>query len=318
MGNGKTMKALALESFDSPPSVIDVPEPEPGPGEVLVRVRAASINAYDTFVAMGAMRDFLPHEFPAVIGSDLAGVVESVGVDAARFAQGDRVFGMIGQKASVHDGTFAETATPTAATLSRIPDDVEDPQAGSLGIAGTTAMSAVEAVAPAQGATVLIVGATGGVGTFAIQLAASRGAHVIASALPADEEVVMRLGAAESVDYSSDLAAEMRLRHPDGVDGLIDLVNRDAEGFRLLAALVRDGGHATSAVGGAGESTSLGDVTVSNIGGNPGHLATLAAMVAEGTLRAEIRRTYPLADAGRALMDFTQEHTVGKLVITVP
>lgn len=318
MGDGKTIRALALESFESPPSVIDVPEPAAGPGEVLVRVRAASINAFDIFVAMGAMKDNMPHEFPAVIGSDLAGVVEAVGEDVEGLASGDRVFGMLGFKGSVHDGTFGELATPQAASLSRIPGGVDDQQAGSLGIAGTTAMSAVDAIAATTGGTVLIVGATGGVGTFAIQLAAAQGAHVIASALPDDEDVIRGLGAVETVDYTNDLPAAIRERHPDGVDGLIDLVNRDPAGFASLAGLVRDGGRATSSVGGAGEATEIGSVAVSNINGNPAHLEALANMIADGKLRAVIRRTYPLADAAQALTDFAQQHTLGKLVITVP
>ena len=318
MTNGTSMKALALEGFDVPPVVIDVPTPEPGVGEVLVRVRAASVNAFDTFVAAGAMKDYLPHEFPAVLGQDIAGVVASVGEGVDGFVRGDRVFGTLGVKGAVHDGTFGELATPQAASLSKTPENVNDEQAGSLGVAGTTAMSAVEAVDPAAGATVLIVGATGGVGAFAIQLAAARGAHVIASVRSGDEDFVTGLGAAETVDYTGDLAAAVRDRYPDGVDAAIDLVNRDPAGFAALVGLVRDGGSAASAVGGAGEATEIGGVSVANVGGDPSHLAALGVLVAAGTLRAAIQRTYRLADAAQALTDFTNGHTVGKLVITVP
>ena len=181
-----SMRALALEGFDRAPSVTDVPAPEPAAGELLVRVRAASVNAYDTFVAMGMMKDYLPYEFPAVIGQDLSGVVESVGPGVDGFRENDLVFGTLGMRATVHDGTFAERAVPQAASLAITPEGVDDLQAGSLGVAGTTAMSAVEAVGLVEGATVLIVGATGGVGTFAIQLAALRGAHPIASVRSGD------------------------------------------------------------------------------------------------------------------------------------
>ncbi len=317
MSNGTTIRALALEGFDGAPSVIDVPALEPGPGEVLVRVRAASVNAYDTFVAMGMMKDYMSYEFPVVIGTDLAGVVEAAGEGIEGFTVGDRVFGTLGAKGSVHDGTFAELSTPQAMALARTPDDVDDQQAGSLGIAGTTAMSAVEAVDPTDGASVLVVGATGGVGTFAIQLAAARGAHVVASVRSGDEDFVVGLGAAETVDYSNDLVATVGKRYPDGIGGLIDLVNRDPAGFAGLVGLVRDGGRAASVLGGAGESTEIGAVTVSNIGGDPTHLAALASLVGEGTIRTAIRRTYPLADAAQALTDFTSEHTLGKLVITM-
>ena len=310
------MRALALASFDVPPAVTDVPEPTAGPGEVLVRVRAASINAYDLGVAGGFMKDYLPYEFPAVIGNDVAGTVEALGEGVDGFSVGDRVFGTMGSKAAIHHGAFAELANPQAAAIAIAPDELSDQDAGSLGVAGTTAMSAVEAVAPSEGAEVLVVGATGGVGTFAIQLAALRGAHVIASVRPGDEDFVTELGAAETIDYTGDLLATIRERHPDGIDAVIDAVNRDTAAFAALAALVRSGGRATSVVGGAGESTEIGTVSVSNTGGNPPFLPALAELVVRGELRVAVRRTYALADAAQALQDFATGHTLGKLVIS--
>jgi hypothetical protein len=137
-----SIKALALEGFESGPKLIEVPSPEAGPGEVLVRVTAASVNAYDTFVAMGMARSYMSYKFPAVLGQDIAGVVEAVGAGAEGFEGGDRVFGTMGAKGVVHDGSFGELSTPQASALSVIPDGVDDQQAGSLGVAGTTAMSA--------------------------------------------------------------------------------------------------------------------------------------------------------------------------------
>jgi NADPH:quinone reductase-like Zn-dependent oxidoreductase len=312
------IKALALEGFDRAPALIDVPALQPASGELLVRVHAASVNAYDAFVAMGMAKDFMTYQFPAVLGQDLAGVVEGVGEGVEGFREGDRVFGTIGAKGTVHDGTFAELSTPLVPALALTPVAVDDQQAGTLGVAATTAMSAVEAIDPSKGATVLIVGATGGVGTFATQLAAARGAHVIASVLPGDEGVVTALGAAETVDYSNDVIGAVRERHPDGIDAVIDLVNRDPGAFGALVGLVRVGGTAASALGGAGDATEIGEVQVQNAGGDPSHLGALASLIEDGTLKAAIRRTYPLADAAQALTDFTNHHTVGKLVITMP
>jgi NADPH:quinone reductase-like Zn-dependent oxidoreductase len=311
------MRALALTSFDLPVSVVDVASPEPADGEVLVRVGAASVNAYDVAVAMGGMRQYLSYEFPAVIGMDVAGVVERVGAGVEGFEPGTRVFGTMGSKSAIHDGTFGQLVAADAGSLAVTPDGVDNSKAGSLGVAGTTALTAVNAVDPARGDRVLIVGATGGVGSFAIQLAAAQGAHVIASARPGDEDFVTDLGAAETVDYTGDLPAIIRAGYPDGVDGLIDLVNRDPGTFASLVGLVRKGGRATSALGGAGESTEIDGVTVSNISSDPTLLGTLAEMVAEGTLRVPIRRAYPLEDAAAALDAFTNEHTVGKLVIVM-
>lgn len=311
------MKALALEAFDVPPAVIDVPEPVAGPGEVLVRVHASSVNAFDVGVAAGFMKDFMPYEFPAVIGSDVAGSIEAVGDGVEGFEIGERVFGMMGSKGAIHDGAFAELATPQAGSIATAPDGLSDADAGTLAVAGTTAMSAVGAADPSEGARVLIVGATGGVGTFAIQLATLRGAHVIASVRPGDEDFVIGLGAAETVDYTGDVVAAIRDRYPDGIDAVIDAVNRDHDAFAALTGVVREGGRAASVVGGAGESSQIGEVTVSNAGGNPAYLPAVAELVVQGKLRVAIRRTYALADAAKALQDFANEHTLGKLVITI-
>jgi NADPH:quinone reductase-like Zn-dependent oxidoreductase len=311
------MRALALESFDVSPAVIDIAEPVAGPGEVLVRVRAASVNAFDVGVAAGAMKEYLPYTFPAVIGTDLAGTIEAIGEDADGFSVGDRVFGMMGSKGTIHDGSFGELATPQAGSIAHTADALPDADAGSLAVAGTTAMSAVEAVDPGEGARVLIVGATGGVGTFAIQLATLRAAHVVASVRPGDEDFVTGLGAAETVDYTGDVVAALRERYPDGIDALIDAVNHDPDAFAALVGLVRKGGRATSVVGGAGESSQIGGVSVSNTGASPAHLTALADLVVHGKIRVAIRRTYALAEAARALQDFANEHMLGKLVITM-
>jgi NADPH2:quinone reductase len=311
------MKALALSSFDRSPTVIDVEDPGPGVGEVLVRVAAASINAYDAAVASGAMRQYLTYELPAVLGGDLAGTIEALGDGVEGFSIGERVFGMMGMKTTIHDGSFGELATPNAVSITSTPEGVRDVDAGSLAVAGTTAVSAVDAVEPTEGSLVLVLGATGGVGAFAVQLARLRGAQVIASIRPGDEGFVADLGAVETVDYTGDLLGTVRERYPDGVDGVIDAVSPDPDVFARVAGLVRGGGRGVSTRGAAGESTEIEGVKVTNANGNPAHLGPLAEMVGKGDVRAPIRRTYPLADAAQALEDFSTEHTVGKLVITM-
>jgi NADPH:quinone reductase-like Zn-dependent oxidoreductase len=307
------MKAFALSSFDEPAAVIEVDDPIVQAGEVLVRVAAASLNPYDAFVASGAAKSFMEYAFPAVLGGDVAGTVEALGDDVDGFAVGDRVFGMMGMKGSVHDGSFAERTTPQAGAVAKTPQEVSDTDAGSLGVAGTTAVSAVDAVDVRDGARVLIVGATGGVGSFAMQLARLGGAHVIASVRPGDEDFVTGLGAAETVDYTGDIVEAIRDRYPDGVDAAIDLVNRD-EDFQRIVSLVRKGGHAASALG-AAAGEEIDGVRTSNANGNPANLLPIAALVAEGKVRVAVTRTYRLDDAAQALRDLTDEHTLGKLVI---
>ena len=163
-------------------------------------------------------------------------------------------------KGAIHDGSFAERANPQAASVAIAPEGLSDVDAGSLAVAGTTAMSAVQAVDPGEGGRVLIVGATGGVGTFAIQLAQLRGAHVIASVRPGDEGFVTDLGANETVDYTGDVVAAIRERYPDGIDAVIDAVTATRARSRASPAW-SPGGSATSVVGGAGESSELDGVS---------------------------------------------------------
>jgi NADPH:quinone reductase-like Zn-dependent oxidoreductase len=309
------MKAFALSSFDEPPAVIEVRDPIVQAGEVLVRVAAASLNPYDAFVATGAAKAFMSYDFPAVLGGDLAGTVEALGDEVEGFTLGDRVFGMMGSKGSVHDGSIAEVATPQAAAIARAPDAVSDTDASTLGVAGTTAVGAIEAVGPGDGQHLLIVGATGGVGSFAIQLARLRGAEVIATVRPGDEGFVTDLGATETVDYTGDVGATIRERYPDGVDAAIDGVSGGEE-FQRIVGLVRKGGRAASTRG-AAEGEEMDGVTVANANGNPAHLTALADLVADGKVRVAATHTYRLEDAAQALRDLNEQHTLGKLLITM-
>jgi NADPH:quinone reductase-like Zn-dependent oxidoreductase len=178
-------------------------------------------------------------------------------------------------------------------------------------------MSAIEVLAPTEGTVVPVLGATGGVGSFALQLAAVRGAKVIASVRPGDETFVTDLGAAETVDYTGDLAGDLHRRYPGGVDAVVDAVSYGDEAFGAIADVVRDGGTLVSTRGAAGQATEIGHVRVANANGNPAHLLSLADLVVNGRLKVPVRKTYVLADAAQAIADFAEQHTVGKLVITM-
>jgi NADPH:quinone reductase len=120
---------------------------------------------------------------------------------------------------------------------------------------------------------------------------------------------VTGLGAAETLDYTGDVTAAIRERYPDGIDAVVDAVNRDHDAFAALVGIVREGGHATSVVGGAGESSQIGGVSVSNTGGDPAYLTALADLVVQGKVRVAIRRTYTLADAAQAQGFRERTHT---------
>ena len=169
------MRAFAMSGFDAAPALAELDVPEPAEGEVRVRVRAASVNGFDLAVAAGYTRDYMEHRFPLVLGKDFAGEIDAVGSGVSDYAVGDRVFGTV-TKPYLGDGSFAEYVTvPTVIGLSRIPERVSFNEAAALGLAGAAADGVVEGIAVQPGHTVLVIGATGGVGNQVVQLAVAGG-----------------------------------------------------------------------------------------------------------------------------------------------
>ena len=313
------MKAAALVDFESGLAVREVPAPEPAAGELLVRVRAASVGNVDVLIAGGVLRGMMEYVFPVIPGRDFAGRVERVGDGVTAFAAGDEVLGWFMQPV-LHEGTWAEYAVVAeSGFVARRPAGLDVVQAAALPLAAMTAHALVEAVAAAPGTKLLVVGAGGGVGVFAVQLAARCGAAVIATARPGDERRLRELGAAETVDYTSgDLAAAVRERHPRGIDGVIDVVNRSPEELAPLAALVRDGGAVASAIGAAaaeGRSVTATNVVAQAL--DPAVLREVVALAGTGELRVPVEAVYPLEEAPAAVAAFAAGKR-GKLVLTVP
>ena len=314
------MKAFALLRADQPASLVDLPDPEVGPGGVLIRIHAASVNGFDVFQAGGQLTAMMEHAFPTVVGRDFAGVVEAVGAGRTDLAVGDEVFGFVPTTPPLHDGTYAEALAGAGLVLARKPAGLSFEVAAAIPLAGSTALDSVDAVEIGPGHTVLVVGATGGVGHIAVQLAASRGATVIATAKTGDEEAFVRgLGASETVDYATgDVAESLRGRFPDGVEALIDAVNR-GDAFTRLAELVRSGGRVATTLGAADvDALAARGVRATNIMGapTPEKLSSLAELAVAGTLRVDVERTFPLSEANAALAAF-QAGTRGKLVLVV-
>jgi NADPH:quinone reductase-like Zn-dependent oxidoreductase len=291
------MKAFALEDFGAEPRVTEIPNRAPGDGEVLVRVQAASLNGFDRAVASGMARAYMEYRFPVVIGRDFAGTLESTG---------ENVFGVL-TGSELHHGTIAEFAVvPSAVGLASRPPEVSVADAGALGLAGTTAVTALDAAGVASGQTVLIAGATGGVGSFAVQLAKARGARVVATAHSDDADYVRDLGADDVIDYDGEPS------------GKVDVVLHFAGDGARLVSFVRDGGTLVSAVGFGQDAAGDTNVTVHTVSAVPKHeiLTSLAAAVADGSLRVPIDRAFSLADAPEALQHFAA-HKRGKIAIDV-
>jgi NADPH2:quinone reductase len=308
------MRAVAFTDFGAAPELLELDVPEPAEGEVRVRIHAASVNGFDLAVAAGYLKDMMEHRFPVVLGKDFAGTVDAVGPAVTQFTPGERVFGVV-TKADLGDGSFAEFVTvPEAVGLAKLPESVTFTEGAALGLAGSAALSAIDACGPEAGQTVLIAGATGGVGTQAVQLAANAGAHVIATA-HADQErqYVSDLGAAEIVDYTGDVAAAVLQAHPQGVDAVVHLAGDPTP---LLGA-VRNGGKFISTLIGSPAQLPAESATVLPVSASasPATLDRVAANQAQRHTSVKIQRVYDLEHSAGALADFAGG-TLGKLVIT--
>jgi NADPH:quinone reductase-like Zn-dependent oxidoreductase len=294
----------------------DLPTPAPADNQVLVRVHASSVNPVDNAIAAGMLKGMLEHEFPIVLGRDYAGVVEQIGAGVTRYALGDEVYGfLLHANPTVHDGSWTELiAVPEDDFIAPKPADVDLEAAGAAPVAAITAMTAIDALGVSAGDIVLIVGATGGVGSFAVQLAAHAGATVIAPSLPEDENYLRGLGVNEPVDRYADVAAAVRERHPDGADALLDVVSYTPEAFEVYAAALKPGGRGVSSTGAAGEGPGRSNIMAVP---SPENLKRVAQPLAAGTIRVPIQNSYELARAGEALQALGTTHTQGKLAIRI-
>ena len=313
------MKALVAHDYGplEQLAIADLDRPAPGPGQLLLRVSAASVNPFDLKLLSGAMKQHMPLRFPYVPGMDVAGTVAEVSEGVTTFSVGDEVFGMLRET----PGSLAEYAIANAEStlVARRPAGLEPVRAAAVPEVGLTALTMAHAAGVQQGESVLVVGATGGVGTFLVQLAAKAGARVIACARPEHADYVRSLGAIDTIDHSSqDVVEEARRRCPGGVDVLFDVVNL-GPALVQSAGAVRDGGRVVSALFGPEEAAYGRGLKVSNVflAAQPGQLYELGSRAADGDLRVEVSRTYAFDEAAQALIDLSGTHKRGKLVVTV-
>jgi NADPH:quinone reductase-like Zn-dependent oxidoreductase len=313
------MRTIAEETFGGPIALMDLPTPEIGAGEVLIRVRAAGVNPFDWKVADGALEDQMKHRFPLILGFDVAGVIERVGADVTKLAEGEEVYGYL-FKPVIGDGTYAEYVGAPESIVARKPVTVSFAEAAALPTPGLTAMDLVDAVDTREGETTLIVGATGGVGSYATQLAARRGARVIATARRTNEALVRELGAAETIDHTKEeLVDAVRMAHPGGIDAVIDVVS-DREALGRISTLVNEGGRLASSVYAADvEGLAKRGIGATNVSMQPDarRLEELSRMVDSGELSVRLDRTFPLEKAPEALQEGRTGHVRGKIVLLI-
>lgn len=310
------MRAVAVGAFGEAPRLMELPTPSPGEDEVRVRISAAGMNPFDGKIADGILRG-RPHLFPLVLGVDGAGVVEEVGSAVRRFRKGEPIFGSF-----LHDpvgtGTYAEqTLVPEANGVLRRPDRLSPIAAAAMPTAGMTAVDALDRLGLERGEGLIVVGASGGVGSYAIPLARHRGVRVFAAARPESFERLRALGAEETWDVGrADWPDAFRRAHPRGTDALLDLMDREPE-FAHALGLVRDGGRAASTVYAAGAARPQRDVRAFDIDMKPSRelLERLVSETVGSDLSPPVLRTISLAAAPAALAEIRSGRARGKTVI---
>ncbi|MFC6299409.1 zinc-binding dehydrogenase [Pseudomonas sp. CCM 7893] len=314
------MKAVAVNAFGTAPVLMDMARPVPDAEQVLVKLQASGLNPFDWRVGDGILKGKIPHLFPLILGVDGAGVVEAVGANVRRFKPGDRVvgqflFGRAGQ------GSYADYAViDQNAVLSRYPQTLPAALAAALPTAGITALQLSQRLDLKPGSTVLIVGATGGVGSFLTQLATMNELRVIATASGGAAERMRVLGAVKTLDYrSTPIDQWMGTHYPEGIDGLVDLVS-DAAGFARNASFVKNGGVALSTVW----SARAEELMARGIkGGNfeakttSADLDLLVRTAVAGELTIPVERQITLAQVPAALAENRAGGARGKTVVVL-
>lgn len=302
------MRAARFHRFGGPEvlTIDDVSVPTPGPGEVLVRVKAAAIQPFDRRVRSGNLPLPPNAALPITTGNELAGIVEAIGPDVQGFAPGERVAG----RRSF--GAVAEFAIVPATDLARVPKAISFAEAATLSGTAQTADTAVESLAIGPGDTLLIHGAAGGVGSFATQLAIARGAVVIGTASPDNQDYLRGLGAIP-VAHGDGLAQRIAEAAPGGPTAILDCVGGPALDLSLTLGVPLD---RIASLGDIGRAKQLGLRSVDGVRDGR-RLGKLLALASEGKLHAEIRQIYPLDEIVAAHRELDTGHGRGKIVIAI-
>ncbi|MBV8163273.1 MAG: NADP-dependent oxidoreductase [Candidatus Eremiobacteraeota bacterium] len=310
------MKAIVVEHRGDPGALVDIAVPEPGENEIVVRVAFAGVNPIDW---KRLDRDEQP--VPFVMGQDFAGAVSAVGRRVTKYHEGDRVCGI----ARTH-GAFAQyTVVPEdiqGQPVAAIPDAVGDADAAALPTAGLTALASIDWLQVGSETSLVVLGATGGVGGFAVQIARTRGARVIGSGGSAGKAEALSLGIDTFIAYDRENVPEaIRTAAPGGVDCVLDLVDH-AEAIKAMAPLMRSGGRIVSTIGAAdagwfdqNKLTALNLIMLDSPQASNAGLRELLGLVEQGRISTRIVSKTPLTQAVSALDESRRGTVSGKLVI---
>ena len=308
------MKAIRIHEYGGPEvlSIDEVPVPEPGKDEVLVRVHATSVNPVDWKIREGLRKEKFPSKLPLTIGWDVSGVVEQVGEKVSNLRKGDEVYG---RPDPTKNGAYAEYIVVKASLLGIKPLGIGHTEAAAVPLAGLTAWQGLfDYGLLKEGQKVLIHAAAGGVGSYAVQFAKSKGAYVIGTASDQNIEFLKRLGADEVIDYNME-SFEMRL---NDIDLVLDTIGGDTQlksievlkpGGRLITTLAAE--FVTEA---KAKDVHLIAYVVQSI---PAQLVEIAKMIDAGKIKPIIDQVLPFIDARKAHMSIEGGHTRGKIVLQV-
>jgi NADPH:quinone reductase-like Zn-dependent oxidoreductase len=309
-----TMKAVRIHKYGGPEVLTyeDAPRPQPAPGEVLIRVHAASVNPVDRAIRDGYFKERIPYKLPFVPGWDVAGVVEAVGSGVSRLKPGDEVYGRTDLS---REGSYAEYMVARESEIALKPKSIDFVTAAAIPLAALTAWQALfDNGQLAAGQTILIHGAAGGVGHFAVQLAKIKGARVVATASQRNHEFLRSLGADKVIDYNTTRFEDV----VHDVDMVLDTITGDTADRSYQ--VIKKGGIYVSILGtpsqekAAARGVRTGHTFVQ---ANVAQLDEIAKLVDSGKLRASIEKVFPLSEAGAAHDLNATKHTRGKIVLRV-
>lgn len=303
----QTMRAIRFHEYGVSRKLTleSIPKPEPKAGEVLVKVRFAGVNPIDWKLRSGLYKDFMPVTFPSTPGKDFSGTVEAVGKGVTAFSMGQRVFGSA-------NGGYAEFAIAQVDNIAAIPDNLTFEQAASVPLGSLTAWHIVEEADIKSGQSVIVVGAAGGVGMFAVQFARLKGAKVTGIASAKNLDFVKSLGA-EGVDYATSATASLA--------GKADLVIDTVGGAALenAYAFVKRGGLLLTSAGMASAQKAAESGITARAAGNKGSqpLAGIAKLLASGKLVTEVGQIFDLDDAATAQDQSQTGHGRGRILLKI-
>src|SRR6266513_351869 len=303
------MKAIVIHSSGGPEVLKyeDAPRPQPKDDEVLIRVMAAAVNPVDVFIREGRS-----NQFPLIPGMDVAGVVEQVGNKVTKFKRGDAIYAYLSFD---EQGGYAEFAVAKQDHAALKPKSIDFEQAAAVPLAATTAWQAlIEKAGLTAGQTVLIHGGSGGVGTFAVQIAKARGAKVIATASTANQDLLKQLGVDQPIDYTTTKFEDV----VKDVDVVLNAVRGDT--LARSYGVVKKGGIIVSITGqpDPGELEKHG-IRGAGLSAHPDAkvLEELAKLIDAGKITPIVSAVMPLVDVAKAQEEIASRHTRGKIVLKI-